>query len=69
MERFCGAVGQHVKNRRNPYASLDKRVRDVAQLQMVKLKYGLMAELSPKRSNIDIKREGLTFENGPCKFL
>ena len=28
MERFCSAVGQHVKNRQNPYASLDQRVWD-----------------------------------------
>ena len=69
MERFCGAIGQHVKNRRNPYASLDRRARDIAQLQLVKLKYGLMGELSPKRSNIDVQSGGLTFEDGPCTCL
>ena len=69
MERFCGAVGQHVKNRRNPYAGLDRRVRDIAQLQMTKLKYGLTAELSPKHSVVNIKGEGLTFKDGPCGFF
>lgn len=66
MERFCGAIGQHVKNRRNPFASLDRRVRDVAQLHLIKLKYGLMHELSPKRSNVDTRDGGVTFDEGPC---
>ena len=69
MEHFCGAVGQHVKNRRNPYASLNRRVRDVAQLQLIKLKFWLMDELSPKRSNVDIRGGGVMFEDGPCKHV
>jgi hypothetical protein len=69
MERFCGAVGQHVKNRQNPYASLDRRVRDLAQLQMVKLKYGLMDELPPKRSIADVGGGGTTFGDGPCRCI
>ena len=68
MERFCGAIGQHVKNRRNPYASLDRRARDIAQLQLIKLKYGLMDELSPKRLNVDTRGGGLTFQDGPCAY-
>lgn len=69
MERFCGAVGQHVKNRQNPYGSLDRRVRDVAQLQLTKLRYGLMNEFSPKRSNVDVRGGGMTFKDGPCKCI
>ena len=69
MERFCGAIGQHVKNRRNPYASLNWRTRDIAQLQLVKLKYRLVDELSPKRLNIDIRGGGVTFKDGPCPCL
>jgi hypothetical protein len=67
MERFCGAVGQHVKNRRNPYASLNRRAQDLAQLQLIKLKYGLMDELSPKRSIADIRGGGVVFEDGLCR--
>jgi hypothetical protein len=69
MERFCGAIGQHIRNRRDPYASLDRRARDVAQLQLVKLKYGLMNELTPKRSNCDTRGGGVTFEDGPCRRI
>lgn len=67
MEHFCGAIGQHVKNRRNPYRSLDWRAQDIAQLQLVKLKYGLIDELSLKRSNVNVKGGGMMFEDGPCK--
>jgi len=66
MERFCGAIGQHVKNRRNPYASLDRRARDIARLQLIKLKYGLMGELSPKSSNDNTRGEGIPFEDSLC---
>ena len=69
MERFCGAVGQHVRNRRNPYASLDQRARDIAQLQLIKLRYGLMDELSSKRSITDIWGGGIIFEDGPCRCI
>ena len=69
MERFCGAVGQHVKNRSNPYESLDRRMREIAQLQLIKLRYGLMDELSPKCSNVDIRNRGVTFGDGPCTYL
>jgi len=69
MERFCGTIGQHVKNRCDPYASLDRRARDVAQLQLVKLKYGLMNELSSKRPNVDLRGGGMTFRDGPCRRI
>ena len=69
MERFCGAVGRHVKNRRDPYASLDRRVRELAQLQITKLKYGLMDELSPKGPVIDIRGGGMKFKDGPCRHI
>ena len=69
MEWFCGAIGRHVKNRYNPYACLDRRVRDLARLQMIKLKYGLMDELSPKHPAADIRAGGTTFEGGPCKYI
>ena len=69
MEHFCSAVGQHVRNRQNPYASLDRRVRDLAGLQMVKLKYGLMDELTPKRPTADIRGGRMALEDGPCRRI
>ena len=69
MEHFCGAVGQHIKNRQNPYASLDQRVQDLAQLQTVKLKYGLMDKLPSKRPIADGRGGGTTFKDGPCRCI
>lgn len=45
MERFCGALGRSIKNPKHPYVSLAHRVRDVAQLNQLKLVYGLAREL------------------------
>ncbi|KAL1686983.1 hypothetical protein GGG16DRAFT_63249 [Schizophyllum commune] len=45
MERFCGVLGRAVKNRKHPYISLSHRVRDVAQLNQIKLIYCLSDEL------------------------
>jgi hypothetical protein len=69
MEHFCGAISQHVKNRRDPYTNLNQRAQDVAQLQLVKLKYGLMDELTPKRSNSNLRGGGVMFEDGPCRCI
>ena len=46
MEWFCGAITQGNKNWANPYASLDRHVQDIAQLQTVKIKFGLLETLS-----------------------
>jgi len=50
MERYCGFLKRSgVRNRKNPYRSLDQRVLDVARLHVVKLKYGLVGVLPPKQ--------------------
>jgi len=47
MERYCGFLKRDgVRNRRKPYASLDKRVLHVAQLNITKIRYGLVDLLS-----------------------
>ena len=47
MERYCGFLKRDgVRNRRKPYASLDKRVQHVAQLNTTKIKYDLVDLLS-----------------------
>lgn len=67
MERFCGSLGRHIKNRRNPYASLDRRVQNISQLQLIKLKYGLTHMLSSSRSSENGTDKGVIFEDSPCK--
>ncbi|KAJ7774069.1 hypothetical protein B0H16DRAFT_1713902 [Mycena metata] len=46
MERFCGSLVPAVKSRKFPFASLAHRLRDVAQLNQIKLLYGLTDELN-----------------------
>lgn len=47
MERYCGFLKRDgVRNRRKPYASLDNRVRHVAQLNITKIRYDLVNRLS-----------------------
>lgn len=47
MERFCGFLKRDgVRNRKKPYASLDNRVRHIAQLNVTKLRYNLVNLLS-----------------------
>jgi len=52
--RFCSVlIGQCIKNRHNPFASLDLRTRDgIAQFHLIKLKYGLVDERMSSRQNV-----------------
>ena len=69
MERFCGAITRGNKNRANPYASLDRRVRDVAQLQMVKIKFGLLETLSLRRPEGEVDEDADTFNGCAYYFV
>ncbi|KAF8345262.1 hypothetical protein F5887DRAFT_1061833 [Amanita rubescens] len=46
IERYCGDVVRHVKNRRYPYISINNYVTASAQLAQLKLRYNLDKELS-----------------------
>ena len=46
MERYCGDVVRHIKNRRYPYISINNYVTASAQLSQLKLRYNLYKELS-----------------------
>ncbi|KDN34296.1 hypothetical protein RSAG8_12621, partial [Rhizoctonia solani AG-8 WAC10335] len=41
MERFCSFIGSSVKSRRFPYANINRRVCDVAQLRIIRELYNL----------------------------
>ncbi|KDQ08446.1 hypothetical protein BOTBODRAFT_179804 [Botryobasidium botryosum FD-172 SS1] len=41
LERFCGLPQRTIRNRRFPFASLNRRVRDLAQLDQIKTRYNL----------------------------
>jgi hypothetical protein len=69
MERFCGAITRGNKNRANPYTSLDRRVRDVAQLQMVKVKFGLLETLSLRQPKGELDEDADTFDGCVYRFI
>lgn len=46
MERYCGMLANANKSRRWPWMSLNHRICDVAQLDQVKVLYGLEKELN-----------------------
>jgi len=49
MERYCGFVKRRaVWSRAHPYASIDRRILEMAQLNVISLKYGLRKKLALK---------------------
>ncbi|KAF8751639.1 hypothetical protein RHS01_08282 [Rhizoctonia solani] len=46
MERFCSFVGGVVKSRRFPFENISRRMRDTAQLQVIRHLYGLHDKLT-----------------------
>jgi len=67
MERYCGFLKRDgVRNRRKPYASLDNRVRHVAQLNITKIRYNLVDLLSLTGSR---KEDGDMFPERACEGL
>ncbi|KAF9790962.1 hypothetical protein BJ322DRAFT_1104608 [Thelephora terrestris] len=66
MERYCGFLKRDgVRNRRKPYASLDNRVRHVAQLNTTKIRYHLVDLLSLKAPD----NEGEVFPEHPRRIF
>ncbi|KDQ10439.1 hypothetical protein BOTBODRAFT_115716, partial [Botryobasidium botryosum FD-172 SS1] len=54
MERYCGGLQRAIQSHRFPFASLDKRVRDLAQLDQIKTIYNLQRALDlTTRSKIE----------------
>ena len=49
MERYCGFVKRRaVRSQAHPYASIDRRILETAQLHLVILKYGMRKKLELK---------------------
>ena len=51
MERYCGLLAMSGKSRRHPFVSLSRRIRDIEQLNQVKVKYNLADTLNLRRNN------------------
>lgn len=53
MERVCGIIARSVTSRLHPYGTLNQKIKRAAQLQQVKLKYGLIDSLDFTRQDED----------------
>jgi hypothetical protein len=49
MERFCGSLLPAIKSRRYPWASIDRRILELAQLFQIKAIYSLSTALDLRR--------------------
>ncbi|KAB5587509.1 Transposase family Tnp2 protein [Ceratobasidium theobromae] len=60
MERFCSFVGGVVKSRRFPFENIARRIRDTAQLQVLRHLYGLHDKLFFLQTDIngEVTEEG-----------
>lgn len=66
MERFCGSLLPSIRSRKHPFSSINHRVRDIAQLNQIKLLYHLTEELDLS----DHQNELVTGEQYPaCEYL
>jgi hypothetical protein len=68
MERYCGVLQPAIRNRRFPFASLDRHVLEEAQLTQVGAIYDKAEELSLKESKPHGPPRG-SFEDPACKQL
>jgi hypothetical protein len=53
MERYCGQLTPHIKNRRSVWANINSIVTNLAHLHNVTIKYNLGKELSLKKPAFD----------------
>ena len=68
MERYCGFLGQCIKNRRFPFANLDAYCVAMAQLDQIKCRYDLhevLALKAPRSTNVCVDGGAL---NVNCKL-
>lgn len=54
MERYCGFLTPAVKSRRFPYPSIDRYVKEIAQLTQVKLMHRLFDSLRLRKPKGDL---------------
>jgi hypothetical protein len=60
-ERFVGYLVRSSKSRQNPYASFARRLREIAQNNVIKLKYNLHDELDlSDRHDDELRGEGFS---------
>ncbi|KAG9087021.1 hypothetical protein FRC06_002771 [Ceratobasidium sp. 370] len=59
MERFCSFVGYAVKSRQDPFSNISRRVRDMAQLQMLGHLYDLRKTITFAQTHASTEAAGM----------
>lgn len=59
MERYCSFIGASVKSRRYPYTNIANRIRDVAQLRIIREIYNLRDTVTFGNTRASIEEEEL----------
>ena len=67
MERFCGRLQRYVASRLHPYATLDRRVLELAQLHAVTANFSLQRHISKAYQLKQTEEKG--FRLPDCKSL
>lgn len=58
MERYCGFIKRRaVRSRAHPYASINRRIVEMAQLNVILMKYGLRKKLMLKAKHSRVKKD------------
>ena len=53
MEQYCGLLANSRKSRRQPFISLSRRIRDIEELKLIRLKYNLTDVLDLDKTIMD----------------
>jgi hypothetical protein len=70
MERYCSFIGSSVKSRRYPYANIARRIRDVAQLRVIRDIFDLRDTVGfgRTRASADEKEELSSEQLQACEY-
>jgi len=78
MERYCGFIKRRaVRSRAHPYASINRRIVEMAQLNVILMKYGLRKKLTLKAKRGRVKKDrfsecmvhSIPFVCNGCQFV
>jgi hypothetical protein len=71
MEHYCSYIGSAVKSRRYPYANIARRIRDVAQLRMIREVYDLhdVVRFGRARGTKEEREERSSDQLPDCEFI
>ena len=68
MERYCGIIQRHIKNRRFPFANIDTFAVANARLAHIGLKYNIADILTLKAPRTEFNRGAVVLPDASCTY-